>query len=58
MRLLKAEAHERDTSVKDVLVTALEVYFADRLETKALARLAESGFDEWNDPRDAEYDRL
>ncbi len=58
MRLLKAEAHERDTSVKDVLVTALEVYFADRLETKALARLAESAFDEWNDPRDAEYDRL
>ncbi len=58
MKLLKAEANERDTTVKDVLSRALEAYFADRLETKALARLAESSFDEWNDPRDAEYDRL
>ena len=58
MKLLKAEANERDTTVKDVLSRALEAYFADRLETKALARLAESSFSEWNDPRDAEYDRL
>jgi hypothetical protein len=58
VRLLKAEAQERDTSVKDVLVRALDAYFADRLETKALARLAEATFEEWNDPRDAEYDRL
>lgn len=58
MRLLKAEANERDTTVKDVLTRALEAYFADRLETKALARLAESTFTEWEDPRDADYDRL
>lgn len=58
VRLLKAEAQERDTSVKDVLVRALEAYFADRLETKALARLADRSFEEWNDPRDADYDRL
>lgn len=58
MRLLKAEAQERDTSVKEILVTALETYFADRLETKALARLAECTFTEWDDPRDSEYDRL
>ena len=44
--------------MKDVLTRALEAYFADRLETKALARLAESSFSEWDDPRDAEYDRL
>lgn len=58
MRLLKAEAAERDTTVKDVLTRAIEAYFAERLETKAFARLAESSFLEWNDPRDAEYDRL
>lgn len=58
LRLLKAaEAQERDTSVKEVLVPALEAYFADRLETKALARLTESTFTEWDDPRDSEYDR-
>lgn len=58
MRLLKAEAAERETSVKEVLTRALEAYFAERLETKALAKLAESSFSEWNDPRDAEYDSL
>jgi hypothetical protein len=58
MKLLKAEANERDTSIKEVMVRALESYFADRLETKALAKLAESSFGEWNDPRDADYDRL
>jgi hypothetical protein len=58
IRLLKAEASERDTTVKDVLTRALETYFAERLETKALAKLAESAFEEWNDPRDADYDRL
>jgi hypothetical protein len=58
LRMLKAEAHERDTTIKDVLARALEAYFAERLETKALGRLAESAFDEWDDPRDADYDRL
>lgn len=58
MKLLKAEANARDTTVKDVLTRALEAYFADRLETDALARLAASAFSEWDDPRDAEYDRL
>lgn len=58
MRLLRAEAMERNTTIKDVLTRALEAYFADRLETKALAKLAESSFGEWDDPRDADYDRL
>jgi hypothetical protein len=58
VRLLKAEANEHDTTVKDVLTRALEAYFADRLETRALAKLAESTFAEWDDPRDADYDRL
>ncbi|MFM7142554.1 MAG: hypothetical protein ACKO2K_11645 [Alphaproteobacteria bacterium] len=58
MRLLKAEASERDTTVKEVLSRALEAYFAERLETKALGKLAESAFEEWDDPRDSDYDRL
>lgn len=58
LKLLRAEANERDTTVKQVLTCALEAYFADRLETKALAKLAESSFSEWDDPRDADYDRL
>jgi hypothetical protein len=58
MKLLKAEANERDTTIKEVLTRALEAYFADRLETKAFAKLGESSFGEWDDPRDADYDRL
>lgn len=58
MRLLKTEAHERDTTVKDVLARALEAYFAGRLESNALAKLTEGSFDDWNHPRDAGYDRL
>mgnify|MGYP000478991140 CR=1 FL=1 len=58
LKLLKSEANETDSTVKDVLIRALEAYFADRLETKALARLAEASFSEWDDPRDADYDRL
>lgn len=58
VRLLKLEAHETDTTIKEVLSRALEAWFADRLETKALAKLAESSFSEWDDPRDSDYDRL
>jgi hypothetical protein len=58
VKLLKAEAIERDTTIKEVLTRALEAYFADRLESKALTKLAESSFTEWDDPRDADYDKL
>lgn len=58
VKLLKAEANEQDTTVKEVLTRALEAYFAERLETKALAKLAESAFTEWDDPRDSDYDEL
>lgn len=58
LRLLKAEATEKDVSIKEVLVTALESYFAHRVENKDLARATESVFDEWNDPKDSGYDDL
>lgn len=58
LKLLKAEAAEKETTVKQVLVTALESYFAHRLEAKALQRMTESVFEEWEDPKESEYDRL
>ena len=58
LKMLKAEANEKDSSVKDVLITALEGYFSHRLETKELQRATEIIFDEWNDPRDSGYDKL
>lgn len=58
LKLLKAEAAEKDSSIKDVLITALESYFAHRIETKSLQRASEVAFDEWDDPRDSEYDAI
>lgn len=58
MRLLKMESQETGAPVKEVLIRALEGYFAHRLETKALQKAAEKVFEEWNDPRDSEYDDL
>lgn len=58
IRLLKLEAEETNSSMKGVLIRALESYFAHRLETKALLKASESIFNEWNNPLDAEYDRI
>ncbi|OGQ33311.1 MAG: hypothetical protein A3F16_04780 [Deltaproteobacteria bacterium RIFCSPHIGHO2_12_FULL_43_9] len=58
IRLLKLEAQESGETIREVLVKALRSYFSHRLETKALMRASESVFEEWNDPRDSEYDKL
>lgn len=58
LRLLRMEAQETESSMKDVLIRALEGYFAHRLESKALLKAAESVFEDWNNPLDAEYDKL
>jgi hypothetical protein len=58
LKLLKQEANDTDQTIKDVLVLALEAYFANRLETRALTKASESVFNEWNDPRDSAYDDL
>ena len=58
VKLLRLEAELSDTSIKEVLVTALEGYFAHQLESRALQKAAESAFDEWDDSRDSDYDRL
>ena len=54
----KLEAQESGETIREVLVKALRSYFSHRLETKALMRASESVFEEWNDPRDSEYDKL
>lgn len=58
MRLLKLESQETGSSVKDVLIRALECYFFHPLKTSALQKASEKVFEEWNDPRDSEYDDL
>ena len=58
IKALKQEANQTDQSMTEVLVHALECYFAHRLESKALARASESVFEEWDNPLDRDYDDL
>ena len=58
IKLLKAESQACDLSMKEVLIRALEYYFAHRFEMNALARVSESVFSEWDNPLDADYDKL
>ncbi|MBN1960180.1 MAG: hypothetical protein JW841_04480 [Deltaproteobacteria bacterium] len=58
MMLLKLEAQQRGITVKQVIINALESYFAHHLETKALEHAAESVFSQWDNPLDADYDKL
>lgn len=58
LKLLKMEAQETGTTMKATLIKALESYFAHRLETRALAKASEAVFEEWNDLRDSDYDKL
>lgn len=58
IKLLKMQAQESSISVKEVLVQALESYFSHRLETKALIKASESIFEDWDNPLDADYDKL
>jgi len=44
--------------MREVVTDALEAYFSRRSETKALLRASKSVFEEWNDPKDSEYDKL
>ncbi len=58
IKLLKHEAQETHQTVREVLIHALESYFAHRLESRALMRISEEVFAEWENPLDAEYDKL
>ncbi len=58
IRLLKLEAQETDSTMRDVLIRALESYFAHRLETRALLKASEAVFNDWNNPLDSDYDKL
>ncbi len=58
IKLLKLEAQETHSSLKDVVVRVLQSYFFHRLELKALQKANESVFTEWNDPLDSDYDKL
>ena len=56
--LLKLEAAHSKRAIKDIVVDALESYFSYRKETQTVLKLAEKTFAEWDNPLDADYDKL
>jgi hypothetical protein len=58
LKLLKSEANEKNSSIREVLIVALESYFGHRLESKALQKASDAVFEEWNDKKDSDYDNL
>ena len=58
IKLLKLESQVLDTTMREVLIRALEGYFSHRLELKALQKASESIFEEWDNPTDSDYDDL
>lgn len=58
LKLVKLDSQETGRTMREVVSEALELYFNDRLETKAINKSSESVFEEWNNPLDADYDQL
>lgn len=56
--LMRLEAAKQSSSMREIVLEALTHYFADRMETAALSKLAEKAFSEWNNPKDADYDHM
>jgi hypothetical protein len=58
VELLKAYSLKQKQSQREVVIKALEAFFADRLENKMLLRAAEQTFAEWDNPEDEVYNDL
>ncbi|HBF13867.1 MAG TPA: hypothetical protein DDW49_10875 [Deltaproteobacteria bacterium] len=58
IQLVQLEAVSQHKSLREVVVDALKSYFSNKKENKALLKLAEKTFEEWDNPKDAEYDKL
>lgn len=58
VRQLRLAAVHQGVSLKEVVVDALTNYFDERAEEKLLLSMANRSFAEWDNPKDAEYDKL
>jgi len=58
VKLLSLEAQSQGITKRKVIIQALENYFAEKMENKALMKMAEATFLEWDNPLDRDYDKL
>ena len=57
-KLLRLEAAQEGTAVREVVIHALESYFSAKRENWATMKLAERAFSEWDNAKDSQYDRF
>lgn len=55
VELLKTYCLKKRQSQKEVVIKALEAFFADKLENRLLMKAAERSFSEWDNPEDEIY---
>ncbi len=55
---LKWQAAQERKALREIVVEALQSYLSYKKENQALMKMAEASFEEWDNPKDAEYDRL
>ena len=58
LQTLKIQATQEHKAIREIVVEALTLYLSSRRENQAIAKLAESTFAEWDNPKDSEYDNL
>ncbi len=58
LKLLRLKAAQDDKTIREIIVDALRGYLSSQQENLAILKMAESSFEEWDNPKDSDYDRL
>lgn len=58
LTLLRLEAAQENKTIRELVVEALESHYGHKLENHALMKLAAKSFAEWDNQKDADYDKL
>ena len=58
IQMIKLEAQQKNLTLREVLVAALEAYFGHRLEQQLMYKAAQETMQEWQDPKEDAYDKL
>lgn len=58
LKMLKLEAAVERRPMREIVRKAIQGFFTNKKEHQALMKAAEASFLEWDNPRDADYDRF
>lgn len=58
IKLLKFEAAAERKPIREIIVEALHGFFSSKKENQVILKLAEKAFEEWDNPKDSDYDRI